>query len=122
MRRRATIEERPRFRLRRAPIREIQVGIVRAGDQGLNARALLLRQLAPRVEAWFTLRAGSCGNATRVSRVDVDRADITAIGGLLRPQPVIPCSTLLLMTIAPLVDGWFTSESGVSQRIRRCAR
>src|SRR6185503_15325778 len=35
----------------------------------------------------------------------------------LRPHPVMPCSTLLPMTMAPLVDGCGISDNGVSHRM-----
>ena len=78
--RRPAIEKRPRLRLRGSPVREIQIGIVRARDPRFDAGALLLRQLAPRVEARLTFARNRVEPPRALSCVDIDGADVTPIG------------------------------------------
>ncbi len=54
----------PWLRLRGAPVREIQIGIVASRDPALRTRAIQIRQVAPAIAAGLAARARPCGSAT----------------------------------------------------------
>ena len=102
---RAAARLHPGFGLRHAPIGQIEIGIVAAGDPGIAACAQHVGKLAPGVaagrafagrgiEAPEVLRSGLCVIAA-------DEAGLVFSSALYHSQPPSPWTILPLMTIGP---------------------
>src|SRR5690606_34542037 len=75
----AAARRHPRLRLRRAPVREVELRIVAAGDPCLAARAIEIRQIAPRVAAGIRRHGDRRGAPQLLARVGVVAADETLL-------------------------------------------
>ena len=71
-------QEVPRLGLRHAPVGEIEIGIVAAGDPGVAAAAERHRQLAPRLAARLSLARHRVEAPCLLAGVDVVRTDEAA--------------------------------------------
>ena len=65
----------PRLRLGRSPVREVQVGIVAAGDPGFRAHAKDVGEASPSIASRLSRPAQWCRNAKPLCRLSIVSAD-----------------------------------------------
>ena len=113
------LDRHPRLGLRDAPVGEVEIGIVAAGDPGVAAGARHVGQRAPGIAAGLAGARDGVELPQLLAGLGVVGADEAALLRLKRSQPPRPWITLPLATIGPLelVKPLRGSATGVSHAI-----